>query len=104
MVFNIYYAKYYFCFTFQILKDLPTVDGRPGASMPPMDFDSLKADMVENHGNRVTDYDVSSYSMYPKVIDYYNYFSFIYYCISKKATFLEIIITGNFTVLLILIV
>lgn len=45
------------------------MEGRPGASMPPLDFKALKADLQEQHGMRITDRDVLSSAMYPKVFD-----------------------------------
>jgi pyruvate carboxylase len=32
---------------------MPKVEGRPGASMPSMDLDKLKEDLIEAHGNQV---------------------------------------------------
>lgn len=43
------------------------VDGRPGSSLPPMDFPAMKQTLTEDHGPRITDYDVLSSAMYPKV-------------------------------------
>lgn len=37
----------------QILKGLPRIEGRPGATMAPLDLDQLKADLIEVHGNQV---------------------------------------------------
>lgn len=51
----------------QILKGLPTVDGRPGESMAPMNFQDMKTKLVEEHGPRISDYDVLSSAMYPQV-------------------------------------
>lgn len=50
-----------------MLKGLPTVEGRPGAKMAPLDFAALKTQLVEEHGRRVNDYDTLSSAMYPKV-------------------------------------
>ena len=36
-----------------VLKGMPIVEGRPGASMPPMDLDQLKAELIEVHGKEV---------------------------------------------------
>ena len=57
-------------FSLQILRGKPKVEGRPGASMDPVDFDKLKSDLIEKHG-RVKDVDVISASLYPKVTDAY---------------------------------
>jgi len=49
-----------------ILKDLTMVDGRPGETMEPLDFDALKEELTNKFGE-VTDYDVMSVAMYPHV-------------------------------------
>ena len=51
----------------QILKDKGRVEGRPGESLKPMDFDALKSKLVEDHGKTVRDVDVMSAALYPKV-------------------------------------
>ena len=48
-----------------ILQNLERIDGRPGESMEPMDFDQLKTDLNKSY-ERITDYDVMSAAMYPK--------------------------------------
>ncbi|XP_063625393.1 pyruvate carboxylase, mitochondrial isoform X4 [Cydia splendana] len=50
----------------KVLKDMKRIDGRPGAEMPPLDFDKLKADIQETYP-LITDYDVMSAAMYPQV-------------------------------------
>lgn len=50
-----------------MLKGLPTIDGRPGSQMSPLDFASLKTQLLEDHGPRINDYDALSSAMYPKV-------------------------------------
>jgi pyruvate carboxylase len=50
-----------------IIRDKPRIDGRPGATMPPLDFRKIKADMRSKFGKHITDADVTSYVMYPKV-------------------------------------
>lgn len=54
----------------QVLKDMPRVSGRPGASMPLFDFDKLKAELKEKHPYS-TDRDVMSAALYPQVTDDY---------------------------------
>ncbi|CAL4086866.1 unnamed protein product, partial [Meganyctiphanes norvegica] len=57
----------------KILKGLPTVEGRPGASMPSYDFESAKKTLEETH-ERISDYDAMSYAMYPQVTtDFLNF-------------------------------
>ena len=34
----------------QMLKGRPTIDGRPGESLEPLDFDALKAKLQEDFG------------------------------------------------------
>jgi pyruvate carboxylase len=51
----------------KILKGAPTIEGRPGASMPPLDMGKLKAELQEQFGNHITDKDVISSALYPKV-------------------------------------
>ncbi|CAL1284612.1 unnamed protein product [Larinioides sclopetarius] len=53
----------------RILKDMARIEGRPGASLPPLDFDKLKADLEDKHGMAVDEQDVMSAAMYPKVCD-----------------------------------
>jgi len=59
----------------QILKGAPVVEGRPGASLPLVDFTELKKDLAETLGVDVlTDKDVVSAAMYPKVFeDFYRF-------------------------------
>lgn len=57
----------------KILKDMPRVEGRPGASLPPLDFDKLKAELTESYP-KATDKDVMSAALYPQVTkDYLNF-------------------------------
>ncbi|XP_006817962.1 pyruvate carboxylase, mitochondrial-like [Saccoglossus kowalevskii] len=62
----------------KMLGGLPTVDGRPGASLPPLDFDQLKAELKEKHGKQVRECDVVSASLYPKVLDDFLDFRSVY--------------------------
>ena len=50
-----------------VIRNKPKIDGRPGASLPPMDFRKMKADLRAKFGKHITDVDVASYAMYPKV-------------------------------------
>ncbi len=60
-------------FRSHVLKDMPRVEGRPGASLPPLDFDKLKADIKETYP-KATDRDVMSAALYPQVTkDYLNF-------------------------------
>lgn len=51
----------------KIIRDKPMVNGRPGATMAPLDFKKIKAELRSKFGKHITDTDVTSYVMYPKV-------------------------------------
>lgn len=51
----------------QIIRNKPRIDGRPGATMEPLDFKKIKAELRSKFGKHITDADVTSYVMYPKV-------------------------------------
>ncbi|KAI1295665.1 Pyruvate carboxylase, mitochondrial [Halotydeus destructor] len=53
----------------KILKGLSPVRGRPGESLPPMNFLELKDELVEKHNTPISDVDVMSAALYPKVCD-----------------------------------
>ena len=50
-----------------MLKDLPRIEGRPGASLPPLNLKELEKDLIDRHGEEVTPEDVLSAAMYPDV-------------------------------------
>jgi pyruvate carboxylase len=50
-----------------IIRNKPRIDGRPGATMEPLDFKKIKAELRAKFGKHITDTDVTSYVMYPKV-------------------------------------
>lgn len=50
----------------KVLKDMPRIEGRPGANLPPLDFKKLKTDVLESHPH-ATDRDVMSAALYPTV-------------------------------------
>lgn len=50
-----------------MLKDLPRIEGRPGATLPPLDLQALEKELIERHGEEVTPEDVLSAAMYPDV-------------------------------------
>lgn len=57
----------------RVLKDMPRIEGRPGASLPPLDFDQLKAEIKEDFP-KATDRDVMSAALYPTVTkDFLNF-------------------------------
>jgi pyruvate carboxylase len=54
----------------QILKGKKRYDTiRPGADLAPLDLVKVKADLIEKFGEEVTDCDVMSYVMFPKVLE-----------------------------------
>ncbi|PPQ65879.1 hypothetical protein CVT24_011210 [Panaeolus cyanescens] len=58
----------------KIIRDKPRIDGRPGATMEPLDFKKIKAELRSKFGKHITDADVTSYVMYPKVFEEYQGF------------------------------
>jgi len=50
-----------------IIRKKPRIDGRPGATMEPLDFKKIKAELRSKFGKHIADVDVTSYVMYPKV-------------------------------------
>ncbi|XP_071834053.1 pyruvate carboxylase, mitochondrial-like [Apostichopus japonicus] len=53
----------------KVVKQLPSMDGRPGETLPPLDFDALNTELTEKHGTFISDVDVMSSALYPKVFD-----------------------------------
>ncbi|KAK7449718.1 pyruvate carboxylase [Stygiomarasmius scandens] len=58
----------------QIIRNKPRIDGRPGATMEPLDFKKIKAELRAKFGKHITDKDVTSYVMYPKVFEEFQIF------------------------------
>ncbi|KZT70750.1 pyruvate carboxylase [Daedalea quercina L-15889] len=58
----------------KIIRNKPRIDGRPGANLPPIDFKKTKAELRSKFGKHITDADVTSYIMYPKVFEDYQGF------------------------------
>lgn len=50
----------------RVLKDMPKIEGRPGATLLPLDFSKLKDDLAESHPH-ITEKDVMSSALYPQV-------------------------------------
>ncbi|CAL1527525.1 unnamed protein product [Lymnaea stagnalis] len=55
----------------QVLKGAKKIEGRPGASLPPVDFQEIKDNLEDKYGNWITEEDVMSAALYPKVTDEY---------------------------------
>ncbi len=53
----------------KIIRDKPRIDGRPGADMAPYDFEGTHKKLVEKYGKEITQCDVLSYALYPKVYE-----------------------------------
>lgn len=62
-------------FRTKVLKSLPRIEGRPGATLPPLDFNALEAGLRLLHGDDITEEDVMSAAMYPKVFQEYKEFT-----------------------------
>nr|XP_023659290.1 pyruvate carboxylase, mitochondrial-like [Paramormyrops kingsleyae] len=62
-------------FRSKVLKSLPRVEGRPGASLAPMDFDALEKRLRAAHSDDITPEDVMSAAMYPKVFQEFREFT-----------------------------
>ncbi|OCH91007.1 pyruvate carboxylase [Obba rivulosa] len=70
----------------KIIRNKPRIDGRPGASLQPLDFKKIKAELRSKYGKHITDSDVTSYVMYPKVFDEFQNFVAKYGDLSIMAT------------------
>ncbi len=55
----------------RVLKGRKPIEGRPGASLPPFDFEARRAELVERFGPRIRDVDVLSSALYPDVFREY---------------------------------
>ncbi|XP_035531331.1 pyruvate carboxylase, mitochondrial-like isoform X1 [Morone saxatilis] len=62
-------------FRSKVLKSLNRIEGRPGASLPPMDFKALEEGIRAAHGEEITPEDVMSAAMYPKVFQEFKEFT-----------------------------
>jgi len=58
----------------KILKGLTPISGRPGSHLPPLNFSKIKSELEEKHNQPMSECDVLSSAMYPKVTeDYLNF-------------------------------
>lgn len=64
---------------------MPRIEGRPGASLPPLDFAKLKSDLTETY-NFASDRDVMSAALYPQVTNEYLTFKEQYGPVDKIET------------------
>jgi pyruvate carboxylase len=51
----------------RVLKGRKPIKGRPGASIPPADFDATREKLTKSLGRRATDRDVVTHLLYPRV-------------------------------------
>lgn len=51
----------------RVIRNKPRIDGRPGTTLAPLEFKKIKAELRSKFGKHITDTDVTSYVMYPKV-------------------------------------
>jgi pyruvate carboxylase len=51
----------------KVLRGRKPLTHRPGVTLPPADFDAIRADLEKKLGRKPTDRDVNSHLMYPKV-------------------------------------
>ncbi|KAF8513483.1 carbamoyl-phosphate synthase L chain, ATP binding domain-containing protein [Gautieria morchelliformis] len=58
----------------RVIRNKARIDGRPGANLPPLDFKKIKADLRAKFGKHISDVDVTSYTMFPKVFEEYQGF------------------------------
>lgn len=71
----------------KILKGKKRYDGRPGADLPPLDFNKVKTNLIEKFGvDNVRECDVMSYVMFPKVLEEYLDFKIKYGPVDKLDT------------------
>lgn len=75
----------------KVLKDMPRVKGRPGETLPPLDFDALKSQLRESHPH-LTNRDIMSAALYPEVTNDYLNFREQYGPVDKLET--RIFLTG----------
>lgn len=57
-------------FRSKVLKNMPRIEGRPGATLPPLDFKKLKEDLAETFPT-ASERDVMSAALYPQVTNDY---------------------------------
>ncbi|XP_037945237.1 pyruvate carboxylase, mitochondrial-like isoform X1 [Teleopsis dalmanni] len=75
----------------RVLKDMPRIEGRPGANLESLDFEKLKKELKESHPH-VSDRDVMSAALYPAVTNDYLFFRESYGPVDKLDT--RIFLTG----------
>ncbi|MDB5970560.1 MAG: pyruvate carboxylase [Hydrocarboniphaga sp.] len=56
----------------KIIRDEPALVGRPGLNLPPVDLEAARAEAEKAVGHKISDVDLASYLMYPKVYKDYS--------------------------------
>nr|CAH7745436.1 unnamed protein product [Callosobruchus chinensis] len=69
----------------KVLRDMPRIEGRPGETLAPLDFNKLKQDLIETFPN-INDRDVMSAALYPQVTNEYLAFNEKYGPVDKLDT------------------
>ena len=69
-----------------MLHGRPTIGGRPGKDIPPLDFVTLKEELIEKHGEPISDKELISAALYPSVFDKFKEFSYKYGPVEKLDT------------------
>lgn len=62
----------------KILGSRPFFSGRPGAAMAPFDYEGARYKLQQKYGNNITEEDLVSYSLYPKVTEDFKKFQQTY--------------------------
>jgi pyruvate carboxylase len=71
----------------KVLKGKKTFEGRPGESLPDFDFDTLRSSLKEKYNDaNISDQDLLSAALYPKVFEEYMDFKETYGDVSKVST------------------
>ena len=55
----------------KVLRGRTPIEGRPSASLPPLDFAALRCELEEKHTREIRDVDLLSSALYPEVFDSY---------------------------------
>ncbi|KAL3068128.1 hypothetical protein niasHT_038118 [Heterodera trifolii] len=58
----------------KVLRGKPRIEGRPGAELPSLDFESHKRTLEEKHGRNLRDVDAMSSAMFPREFDEFEQF------------------------------
>lgn len=70
----------------KVMRGKPSIEGRPGASMAPLDFDRLEEKLKKEFDFEPTEADLLSYALYPKVFEDYLTFKQQYGDVSNLGT------------------